>query len=79
MQNEKSLEGWMFINYIALCWYYKIYSLLVNHKLINKVSVNDILQRLSKINKVRINSSWVLSEITAKTNSLIKTLGVTVT
>jgi len=28
MQNEQALEAWMFINYIALHWYYKIYQLL---------------------------------------------------
>ncbi len=28
MQNEDALQGWMFINHIALQWYYIIYSLL---------------------------------------------------
>ncbi len=27
MQNESALQGWMFINHIALQWYYKMYVL----------------------------------------------------
>lgn len=26
MRTDDGLEGWMFINFIALSWYYKIYS-----------------------------------------------------
>ena len=79
MRDNQSLEGWMFINYIALCWYYKIYSELLNANILNKVSVNDILSRLSKINKVKINNSWVLSEITTKSQKSFAQLGIHIT
>lgn len=26
LQNEQTLEGWLFVNYIALHWYYSIYN-----------------------------------------------------
>ena len=34
MRDEESLEGWMFINYIALMFYYKIYQLLLKYDLL---------------------------------------------
>ncbi len=33
MQNEDALQGWMFVNHIALQWYYQIYNLLKKQNL----------------------------------------------
>ncbi len=74
MQDEHALEGWMFINTIALQWYYKIYQLLIEKKLLSKYSINDFLVYLSEIKKVKINNRWHLAEINSKTKNLIKKL-----
>jgi hypothetical protein len=79
MRTDEGLEGWMFIHYIALTWYYKIYSALVEQGLLSKFSVNDVLQRASKIKKININNQWYLSEITAKSKKLLDSISSPVT
>ena len=79
MRTDEGLEGWMFINFIALSWYYKIYARLLDNNLLTHYSVNDVLQRSTKIKKVRINNSWYTSEITAKTQKLLTAIACPVT
>jgi transposase len=79
MQNEFALYGWMFINYLALQWYYHIYNLLSENKLVSKYSVKDLLIHLSEIRKVKINNDWRLAEITSKTQTLLKKLDIPIT
>ena len=79
MQNETTLYGWMFINYLALQWYYYVYNLLSEKKLISKYSVKDILIHLTEIRKVKINNEWKLAEITSKTQTLLKKLDIPIT
>lgn len=79
MQNEQALEGWMFIHYIALHWYYKIFHLLVEHKLNHKYAPLDLLMLLKEIRKVKINDKWHTAEITAKTKKLLDNLNIHIT
>lgn len=79
MRTDDGLEGWMFINFIALSWYYKIYSQLLENNLLSRFSVNDVLQRANKIKKIRINDDWYTSEITSKTLKLFEAIGCPVT
>lgn len=79
MQNEKALEGWMFINYIALHWYYRIYQLLRQNDLTSKHSPMDLIKQLTEIRKVKINGKWHNAEITKKTSDLITKIGIHIT
>ena len=79
MRNDAGLEGWFFINHIALTWYYRIYSALLAAGLLSKFSVNDILARAAKIQKININNSWITSEVTNKTQKLLVDIGCPVT
>lgn len=79
MQNEQTLEAWMFINYIALHWYYIILKLLKTHKLNDKFSPSDLLIKLKDVRKAKINGQWYNAETTAKTSNLMKTLGIHIT
>jgi transposase len=79
MQNDQSLEGWMFINYIALIFYWRILKLLVKKEMLSKVSVKDLLIHLSHVKKVKINGEWHLSEITDKTRKLFIKLDYLIT
>ena len=76
MQNEKALEGWMFINLIALKWYYAILNLLKKNELNKKYSPMDFLLFLSEVKKVKINNQWYDAEITKKTRELLQTLNI---
>jgi len=79
MQNEHSLEGWMFCNFIALHWYYVIYRNLVVAKLLNKYSPQDFVKFLVEIKKVRINDKWYNAEITKKTQDILMKIGLPIT
>jgi hypothetical protein len=74
MQSDSSMEGWVFINHIATMLYYRIFNLLKNKDLLKSTSPLDLLLRLSRINKVKINSRWVLAEINSKTSKLMAKL-----
>jgi transposase len=79
MQNEQSLEAWMFINYIALHWYYKILQLLKLKELNNKFAPMDLILFLKEVRKVRINNKWHNAEITRKNKDILDLLGIHIT
>ena len=79
MRNQTALEGWMFITFIALQWYYRIYKLLSEKQLLSKFSPQDLLMHLTEIKKVKINDSWHTSEITSKTQKLLEKLNIPIT
>jgi uncharacterized protein YueI len=79
MQNDDAMEGWMFVNHIALQCYYLIYQQLIAHKLIKKYSVTDFLKFTHRIKKVKINGNWHLAEITKPVQSLLKKLNLDIT
>ena len=76
MQNEDAFNGWMFINFIALQFYYRIYMMLKENKLISKYSPKDLLMLLEHVRKAKINNEWVTCEINANTKKLIEKLGL---
>lgn len=79
MQNNDAIEGWMFINHVALQFYYLIYQQLLAHKLLNKYSVTDFLKFTHGIKKIKINGSWYLSEITKPVKALLDKLKLDIT
>jgi len=79
MQNDAALEGWLFVNHIALQCYYLIYQKLVAHKLLKKYSVTDFLKFTHRIKKVKINGTWQLAEITKPVKTLLEKLQLHIT
>ena len=79
MRSQTTLEGWMFITFIALQWYYRIYKLLSEKQLLSKFSPQDLLMHLAEIKKVKINDSWHTAEITSKSQKLIEKLNIHIT
>ena len=79
MQNDQALEGWMFLNYLALVAYWRILKLLVKKELLSKFSIRDVLMHLSHIKKIRINGQWHLAEVTEKTRKLLSKLDYAIT
>ncbi|MFH2140860.1 MAG: hypothetical protein ABIJ97_00455 [Bacteroidota bacterium] len=76
MQNEDDFGGWMFINFIALQFYYKIRNLLREKKLLSKYSTSDVFMHLKSVRKARINGLWTTCEINGKTSKLIQKLSL---
>ncbi len=79
MQNEDAMQGWMFISFIALQWYYEIYTLIKKKELTAKHSPKELLMHLSEIKKIKINNQWVVSEFTKKTQQILNKLDIPVT
>jgi hypothetical protein len=69
MQNEQTLEGWMFVNHIRPQWYQYLYIELKEKELITKISVNDLIQLLKDVKKIRINNQWYLNKFTSYTRN----------
>lgn len=78
MQDEQTLKGWMFINHIALQWYQCLYLELKEKGLLKKYSVNDYIQILTDIKKIKINGEWHFNEVTSYTLKLVKKIGIEV-
>ncbi len=76
MGDDFGLEGWMFVNFIALLLYYKVYALLMSKDLLNNCSPKDVILHLSRVYKLRIGDDWVLSEVPKKSRLLIEKLGI---
>jgi len=64
MHNDNTLQGWMFINHIALQWCYEISTKIKNKKLSSKISLQDAIERLFQVKKIKINDQWFDSEKT---------------
>ncbi len=79
MRGSEALEGWMFVNFLALIWYYKIYQLLTKHEMLSKYSPKDILMRLIDVKKLKIDGSWHLAEIPNNSLKIFKKLSINIT
>ena len=79
MRDDYQMEGWMFINFVSMLLYYKIYNQLVERKLLGQYSPRDVLVHLSRIHKIRLGDKWVTSEVPKKTNHIIEKLGEHIT
>jgi len=76
MQNEQTLQGWMFVNHITLQWYQHLYIELKTKNLLKKISVNDYIQLLTDVKKIKINNAWYPNEYTNETKKLIQKLKI---
>ena len=47
MRDDYQMEGWMFINFIALVFYYRLYRILADNSLLKRYTPNDVLIHLS--------------------------------
>ncbi len=78
MQDDQTLNGWMFVNHITLQWYQHLYLELKKKNLIKKYSVNDYIQILTDLKKIKINDTWYFNEITSNTQKMIVKLGLSI-
>lgn len=76
MQKEETLNGWMFINHIALQWYYLIYNILTEQKLLSKYSVKQFITELKEHRAVLINNNWVEENMIKSTKTMLEKLKI---
>jgi transposase len=79
MHDDYQMEGWMFINFLALVFYYRTYKLLSDNNLLRRYSPKDVLIHLSRICKLKIQDQWVTSEIPKKTRDIVEKLDLPIT
>jgi len=78
-RSNEALEGWLFINHIALIFYYRLYKRLMQHDLLKKYSPKDILMHLNTIKRVKIDQKWVIAEIPTKSKNILEKLEIPIT
>ena len=79
MRSDTSMEAWLFLNHLAIMMYYRLFNIIKCAKLTKSISPYELLQKLARINKVKINSLWYTSEINSKTLNMASKLNLTVT
>jgi hypothetical protein len=79
MQNEETLQGWMFANHIALIAHHRIYRALLDAGKLKKYSINSVIERLALVRKARINGQWVDTEVVKANVKLFQDIGFPVT
>ncbi len=49
MRDDSAMEGWMFVNFVALLLYYKVYGLLLSRDILSRCSPKDVILHLSRV------------------------------
>lgn len=62
LQNDITYNGWLFINHIALMLYYRILKRLQDKNELANFSVADIISRLKRITKQKVNDNWIVEK-----------------
>ena len=76
LQDKYAVEGWAFINHLSLILAYLVYHRLRSANLLSKFSIADFIAHLKYIHRIKTKDSWVLSEISGKTQQFLKALGL---
>jgi hypothetical protein len=79
MRDDDALEGWLFINHLALLVHHKIYALLKENKLIRKYSVRDFIEYVADVKKIKINEEWWEEPIIAEQKKILNKLKIHIT
>lgn len=79
MQDNDRLEGWMFVNFVALHIFYMIRRQIVENNLTSKLSTREAIRILCRQRIVRLDNEWKNAEISAKDKAQLEALGVPIT
>jgi transposase len=74
MRDDKQLEGFLFVSFIALQFYYRIYGKLIEKELLNNYSVPDVIEYLKRVHLLKIKGKTQFAEIPKKSRKLIEKL-----
>ena len=76
MRDDYQMQGWMFVNFLALILHYRIYNLLKKHDLLRQYSPEDVMEHLERVSMLKIGDEWKLSEIPKKSRDIIESLEI---
>lgn len=76
VRNRESLEGWMFVHYLAMLMWYRIERKLKEKRKEEKYSPRDTIEMLSRIQKLKVGEQWVMGEYPKKYEEVLRKLGV---
>lgn len=76
MQDEIALEGWMFINFIALLWHYLLRNHIEDCDMLKKLSSAYLCDTFTGVNVLKIGDEWKLASITANDQRVLKKLNI---
>ncbi len=71
MRDDHQMQGWMFVNFIALMMHYRIYAMLRKHDALSRYSVHDVIEHLERVQMLKIGEEWKLTEIPKQSRVLI--------
>ena len=74
MRDDHAMQGWIFINFIALMLHYRIYNILRKKNLLRAYSPGDVIRHLERISKLGIEDEWKTSEIPRKSRKIVEDL-----
>lgn len=76
MQDAEAEEGWTFLNFVSLQWYYRILNQLEKSKVDDKYSCRAAISFLCEVEKGKINGEWHNFPLTGKETELFDALGL---
>lgn len=79
MQDNDRLEGWMFINFIALHLFYALRKRIVEKGLSPKMSTREAIRILCRQRIVKLDDKWVEAEASKKDRAQLEALGIPIT
>jgi transposase len=74
--DKETLEGWMFVHYLAMVYWYRIQRKLKEKRLESKYSPKDIIDMLSRIQNIQIGEEWKRSEYPKKCKEILEKLEI---
>jgi transposase len=74
VRDDYQMQGWMFVNFIALMLHYRIFNLLRKRDLLKHYSPRDVIEHLERISRLKIGDEWKYSEIPKKSRKIMEEL-----
>ena len=78
IRDDEQLEGWLFVNFIAMQLYCKIYEILLKKKMLNNYSPMDVITHLKRAYMLKVKDKWQLGEIPKESRKTMEKLGITI-
>lgn len=74
VRDKETLEGWMFVHYLAMVYWYRIQRKLKEKKMESRYSPKDIIEMLSRIQSIQIGEEWKRAEYPRKYREILEKL-----
>jgi transposase len=72
LSEEHQLEGWMFVNFLAIMLWYRLLQNLKKAELHGRYSTENILKTMLEIRQLKIGKQWKLATVPEKYIDLMK-------